>query len=134
MSPPLRWSGLTGPQRLILCVFPVICLLLGSDFWIAGPQEIAHSPTLRVANDVLPIRWWGLSYLLCGLAMVWSLVTGVGYWIGLAAMVGILALWSIIFAVASFVDVASSSVWIWPGGLAAVGWGCLRGLATRDKE
>ena len=66
-------EGTTMPTRFFLAL---AATLQGAGYLLKSPGWLSH-PVYDGLNAVVDIRWWGVAYIVAGLAMLWRAISPV---------------------------------------------------------
>jgi hypothetical protein len=109
-----RLQAPTSGLRLAIWFFPVLTIWLGLAYTF-GPSERLQSPAFTVAKEIMPMKAWGVLFLVGGLFKLSCILFSWDRWFMYAMCIGmgIYTWWAFMFGVSFFLDENTS-----PGSVA----------------
>jgi len=132
LGQPISNQSLLVAAKIVLPGFPAVSIWIGLAFLFGDPSRYT-SPSLDVAKDIMPIRTWGVLFLLVGAIELSALIFGGNrFWFSAALAIGaaMFAVWTVVLTVAIFtVPDASLTGPVYPAFIALVHLSFIRYLS-----
>ena len=88
LGQPISNQSLLVAAKIVLPGFPAVSIWIGLAFLFGDPSRYT-SPSLDVAKDIMPIRTWGVLFLLVGAIELSALIFGGNrFWFSAALAIG----------------------------------------------
>lgn len=112
----LTRDTVTTASRTMLPTYPVFAGAIGLNFLANGDKLTLAGVFYEVANQMLPLRAWGVLFIVVALVQVGALISRRrwAYQVGLALMVGLMLVWGVVGLMAALLDMGSYTALAWP--------------------
>lgn len=131
---PLNRRNVTIASRVMIPTYVEFAIVVGLG-WIFTPRHVLlATPSLRYADGIVPIQFWGLVFLVIAVVMAAAMVSEYrrGYVTALGALMLWLAVWMLVLIAAALHGQASFSSWVWAYLPVRACWASMLSLEARE--